>query len=94
MRLTELVLVESFNHTRVCTLSDGSVLETPTTLASLYGQVKASGAFFMPHRAYIVNLAYVSGFSSSELQLASGKRVPIARGLSAKFKEAYLDYMC
>ena len=38
--------------------------------------------------------AYVSGFSSSELQLASGKRVPIARGLSAKFKEAYLDYMC
>lgn len=94
VRLTELVLVESFNHTRVCTLSDGSVLETPATLASLYGQVKASGAFFMPPRAYIVNLAYVSGFSSSELQLASGKRVPIARGLSAKFKEAYLDYMC
>lgn len=36
IRLHELVMIESFNHTRVLTMSDGSVLETSATLSELF----------------------------------------------------------
>ena len=93
VRLTELVLVESFNHTRVCTLSDGSVLETPATLASLYGQVKASGAFFMPHRAYIVNLAYMYEVREDVAVLEDGTELRISRPRRKQFLNSLADYI-
>ena len=37
--LRELVLVESFDHRRICTLSGGALLETSATLTSLLGQL-------------------------------------------------------
>lgn len=90
--IKELILIESFNHKRRCTLSDGTELETTATLSSLYEKLKKYPCFFLPHRAYIINLEHVNGLTSTELILTGGRRVPVSRNLYSKLKKAYLDY--
>ena len=91
IQVRKLVAVESFNHSRVCTMADGTVLETPATLSSLQEQLRAYPWFFAPHRAYIVNLEYVCGLTATELQTADGKRIPVSRKIYPKLKEAYMN---
>lgn len=93
VHIQEMVTVESFNHSRVCTLSDGTTIETPVTLSSLYEQLREYPCFFLPHRAYIVNLEYVNGLTATELVLTNGRRIPISRNIYPKLKEAYMDYI-
>ena len=88
----EIVMIESFNHVRVFSMSDGTVIETPTTLLSLYEQLREFSCFFVPHRAYIVNFAYVNGLTTRDLKMSNGKYVPVSRGLYRKLKEAYVAY--
>ena len=91
--LQELVLVESQNHKRICTLAGGNTLETSDTLASLLERLEGDSRFFSPHRAYIVNLDYVSGLSTTDLLLSDGRRVPVSRRLSSSLREAYTKYV-
>lgn len=91
--LRELMLVESQNHKRICVLADGTALETSDTLASLLERLDGDSRFFSPHRAYIVNLEYVSALNPTELLLTDGRRVPVSRRLSAAAREAYMKYV-
>lgn len=88
--LKSIVVIESFNHSRVCTLADGAVVETPDTLASLWERLGNNPRFFSPHRAYIINLEYVSGITGAEVLLHGGARVPVARKLLPVLKGAYV----
>ncbi|HJD24580.1 MAG TPA: LytTR family DNA-binding domain-containing protein [Firmicutes bacterium] len=92
MHIREIVMVESFNHSRVCILSDGTKVETSATLSSLYERLREYPCFFLPHRAYIVNLDYVNGLTPTELMMADGRRVPVSRNIYPKLKEAYMRY--
>lgn len=92
VRLRELVMVESFDHSRVCTLSNGVVLETAATLTSLMERLERDPRFFSPHRAYIVNLEYVNGLNGGELFLFGGRRLPVSRKLYPRLKEAYMRF--
>ncbi len=93
LQILEVVTVESFNHRRFCTLCDGTVIETSATLSSLFEQLKEYPYFFLPHRAYIVNLEYVNGLTSTDLILTDGRQIPISRNLYSKLKKAYMDYV-
>ena len=88
--LKSIVMIESFNHSRVCTLADGTVVETPDTLSSLLERLGDTPCFFSPHRAYIVNLEYVSGITGNEILLPNGVRAPVARKLLPALKDAYV----
>ena len=91
--LHELVYIESFNHNQVCTLSDGSVLETAVTLSKLMKELKEHPAFIRPHRAYIVNMEFIRKLTGYELLLTNGKRIPVPQSGYGKLKNAYLTYM-
>lgn len=90
--LRELMLVESHNHTRVCTLTDGESLETPDTLASLLKRLGTDPRFFSPHRAYIVNMEHIKVLGSTELLLSNGMRIPVSRKLVSALKQAYVKF--
>lgn len=90
--LRELVLVESFDHRRVCTLVDGTTCETTMTLGSLYEQLKKYTFFYKPHRSYIIHLDYVNGLAASQLVLSNGKKIPVSRGSYGELKKVLLDY--
>lgn len=88
----ELVTVESFNHNRVCTLTDGSKAVTSDTLASLLERLSADSRFFSPHRAYIVNLEHITALNASDVLMSTGQRIPVSRASFAALRRAYLDY--
>lgn len=89
----ELVMVESFNHDRVCTLTDGSKAITADTLSSLIERLSNDPRFFSPHRAYIINMEYIAALNSSSVLLSTGQRIPVARTSYAALKQAYVDYL-
>ncbi len=90
--LRELVMVESFNHTRALTFSNGSVLESPVTLSELFGQLCGHDNFYMPHRAYIINLDYLTGITRYELIVSGDRRIPIPRKQFNAVQEIFLKY--
>lgn len=92
IQLQKLVLIESFNHTRVITISDGSVLETSVTLSELFEQLSGYENFYMPHRAYIVNLNYSMGLTRYDLIMTGNRRIPIPRKQFAAVQKLFLNY--
>lgn len=89
----ELVIVESFNHDRVCTLADGSKAVTTDTLASLMERLSVDPRFFSPHRAYIINMEYIAALNNTDVTLSTGQHVPVARTSYTALKKAYLDFL-
>ncbi len=89
----ELVMVESFNHERVCTLSDGSRASTTDTLTAIMNRLSGDARFFSPHRAYIINLEHISELRASDVLLSTGQRVPVARTCAVALKKAYVNYL-
>ena len=89
----ELVMVESFDHDRVCTLSDHSKAVTADTLSSLMERLSFDHRFFSPHRAYIINLEHVTALNASHVLMTTGQRVPVARTSLSSLKKAYVDYI-
>lgn len=89
----DLVVVESFNHSRVCTLADGSAAVTPDTLTSLMERLSADPRFFSPHRAYIINLDYITALNPDHVLLSSGQRIPVPRANLPALKKAYMEYL-
>lgn len=87
-----LVMVESFNHTRILLFIDGTRVETPVALTEIFERLSCYKNFYMPHRAYIINMAHVTGIKKSSLLLAIGMEVPIAKGRQDKIKSAFSDY--
>lgn len=89
----DLVSVESFNHERVCTLSDGTKLITTNTLASLLERLSCDTRFYSPHRAYIINLEHITALKPAFILMSTGQRIPVPRANAAALKRAYMDYL-
>lgn len=93
VQVSELVLIESFNHTRELTLRSGDKLSTPTSLSELEGLLRDASCFISPHRAYLVNMEYIRGINNNRILLTSGRQIPVSRKLYGNVKVAYLEYM-
>ncbi len=89
----ELVMVESFNHDRICTLADGSKAATADTLTSIMARLSNDPRFFSPHRAYIINLEHISALNACDMLMSTGQRVPVSRASFSALKKAYVDYL-
>lgn len=89
----ELVMVESFNHDRICSLVDGSKAVTADTLASLMTRLSDDPRFFVPHRAYIINMEHIAALNAPNVLMSTGQRVPVSRASFASLKRAYLGYL-
>ena len=89
----ELVMVESFDHDRVCTLSDHSKAVTADTLSSFMERISFDHRFFSPHRAYIINLEHITALNGPSVTLSTGRCVPVSRPKLAALKKAYMDFL-
>lgn len=92
IQIQKLVMVESFNHTQLLTMSDGSLLETSATLSELFEALSGHENFYMPHRAYIVNLDYTMGIKRFELLMHGNRSVPIPRRQYTAVQEVFSNY--
>jgi len=89
----ELVLVESFNHDRVCTLAGGIKAVTGDTLTSIMERLSGDRRFFSPHRAYIINMEYIAALNADHILLSTRQKIPVSRASYTALKQAYMDYL-
>lgn len=92
VQLHKLVMIESFNHMRVLTMSDNSILETSTPLSELFDRLSEYENFYKPHRAYIVNLDYSMGITHYELLMIGNRQIPIPRKQFSAVQEIFSNY--
>lgn len=88
--LKDILYVESDGHYCILHTKDdtSSVREN---ISSLFARINED-VFFMCHRSYIVNMAYVSRISKKDIILDNGNVLPIARGKWEAVNKAFLTY--
>lgn len=84
---------EAQNKRVVFHLRTGREVDTPEPLHSLENKLVSEDGFFKCHRSYLVYLPNVDHFNSTEIIMRSGRCVPIARGYTKAFQEAYFAQM-
>ncbi len=90
--LHKIVMIESFNHSREITLTDGSAIETPSTLVELFKQLEDHKSFYMPHRAYIANLDNSVGVVRYDLLMLGSRRIPIPKNQFVQVRDVVQNY--
>ena len=88
--LDSIYYIESSNHKVVLRLKDGEF--------SCYAKIRDLEAelgdqFFRVHKGYLVNLAYVEGYSKTELTLTGGEKLLISKYKYQDFVKAYLRFV-
>lgn len=90
--LYNIVMIESFNHTREITMTDDSVLETSATLSELFEQLSGYENFYMPHRAYIANLDHTVGVIRYDMLMLGDRRIPIPKNQFVTVRDVVQNY--
>jgi len=88
--LDSIYYIESSNHKVMLCLKDGKF--------SCYAKIRDLEAelgdqFFRVHKGYLVNLAYVEGYSKTELTLTNGEKLLISKYKYQDFVKAYLRFV-
>ena len=84
-----IVYIESNNKRAIIHTTEGiyEVQETMSELETALGQY-----FYRCHRCYLVNLAHITAYSHTDIELANGEKVLLAYKKYAAFVKAYLTY--
>ncbi|MBR1853187.1 MAG: response regulator transcription factor [Lachnospiraceae bacterium] len=56
-------------------------------------QEKLGKGFYRCHRSYLVNMAYINGYTADEIRLTDGGTVYMAKERYADFRKSYLHYL-
>ena len=88
--LESIYYIESSNHKVMLRLKDGEF--------SCYAKIRDLEAelgdqFFRVHKGYLVNLAYVEGYSKTEVTLTNGEKLLISKYKYQDFVKAYLRFV-
>ena len=88
--LDSIYYIESSNHKVVLRLKDGEF--------SCYAKIRDLEAelgdqFCRVHKGYLVNLAYVEGYSKTEVTLTNGEKLLISKYKYQDFVKAYLRFV-
>ncbi len=88
--LDSIYYIESSNHKVELHLKDG-VFACYAKIGDL--ELELQDQFFRIHKGYLVNLAYVEGYSKTELTLTSGEKLLISKYKYQDFVKAYLRFV-
>jgi len=91
--LRDICYLEAQNKQVILFLHSGKSIMIPEPLYSFENKLLVQDGFFKCHRSYIVYMPNINSFTSNEISMQSGCRIPIARGLGNKFQEAYFSFM-
>ena len=91
LRTREILYIESFGHYTEIYTQKGSFRIRKTMKEILSRLPRRS--FFVPHKSYVVNGAYIQTVTGTEIILESGTKIPVSRGKAAEFKEGFYCYL-
>lgn len=91
--LHDIEYLEAQNKKVIIYLKSGQSVEVIQPLYTFEAKLSDSKGFFKCHRSYIVYLLNVDYFNNVEIKTKSGRHIPIARGYSKAFQDAYFAIM-
>lgn len=91
--VADICYLESDGHDTILWKRDGGRLDCKAGLLQMERELAGEdGAFFKPHRSYLVNLECVERIGKKDVRMADGTSVPIARGKWEELNWAYMKY--
>lgn len=87
--LQDIEFIEADNKCIHFFLADGTTLTSAEPLYQYEGKLLLCDGFFKCSRSYIVNLYRINSFTTKEIRMQSGYRVPISRSFQKEFETAY-----
>ena len=93
---SEIIYVENVARRMWVTLKNGKVYQSVGIRDSFEKQVGCllqEENFIQPHKSYVVNLDYVSSYTTSILHMDNDSDIPISRRNSLEVKQRYLKYL-
>ena len=88
--LDSIYYIESSNHKVELHLKDGE-FACYAKIGNL--ELELQDQFFRIHKGYLVNLAYVAGYSKTEVTLTNGERLLLSKYKYQDFVKAYLHFL-
>lgn len=89
--LKDILYVEAAGHGSILHVAD-EVISLRESLGEIERQVLPTGEAVKCHRAYLVNLRFVSALQNAELVLDNGDRLPISRSRVKGVRREFLRY--
>lgn len=87
--IKEILYVEHLERDTIVNFINGESLKCKLPL-KYWEQKLSEYGFTKPHRAFLVNLRSVSGFSKNEIILENDHKVPLSRNFKENFMNSYL----
>ena len=91
--LKDIEYLETQNKHVLFSLSDRRTLESLIPLYEYEAELTLEMGFFKCHRSYMVNMQHIDTYTTKEIKMHSGYRIPIARNRHLEFIEAYFSYI-
>lgn len=91
--LDTIEYVEAQNKHIAFYLADGTEIKTTEPLHMHEEKLTIDDGFFKCHRSYIVNINHINTYTTKEIVMCSGCRIPIARSCQKEFENAYFSVM-
>ena len=88
--LNHIYYIESSNHKVILHLKNGE-FACYAKIRDL--ELELQDRFFRIHKGYLVNLAYVDGYSKTEVSLTNGEKLLISKYKYQDFVKAYLHFL-
>ena len=96
LNFSQITYVEHLKKVLYFHMSNRQVIRTSNsslTLAQITPDFMTNSNFVKPHRAFIVNMDYISIFSVSSLTMESGEVIPLSQKSYRDTKRVYMDYL-
>jgi DNA-binding LytR/AlgR family response regulator len=90
--LSNIEYVEAQNKHTLFTLRNKPFLESIDSLYHHEDMLTLTDGFIKCHRSYIVNINHIDTYTTKEIRMRSGYRIPISRNCQNDFENAYFSY--
>lgn len=89
----DIIYVEFIERKTKIHLSNSKEIITPYPLKYWEDVLKEENFFAKPHKSFIINFQYISGFSKTDIILITAETIPLSRHYKQSFDESYLDFL-
>jgi len=93
VNLSDIEYIEAQNKHILFVLSDGRTVESLAPLYTYESALTLDDGFFRCHRSYIVNIYRIDTYTTKEIRMRSGARIPISRSCHKEFEDAYFTVL-
>ena len=91
IQIRNILYVEADGHGSIMHTVD-EVISLKESLGEIEKQVIATGEMIKCHRAYLVNLRFISAIQNSDIILDNSERLPVSRNQMKKVQQEFLKY--